>query len=76
MAVKYGKFELPSKIKVDETSRKAHYARFIAEPFERGFGHTIGNALRRIMLTSLKLLRLFLFGSKACLMNIWRSTAS
>lgn len=54
MAVKYGKFELPSKIKVDETSRKPHHARFIAEPFERGFGHTIGNALRRIMLSSLE----------------------
>src|SRR5579872_2536929 len=54
MAVKYGKFELPSKIKVDESSRKQHHVRFIAEPFERGFGHTIGNALRRIMLSSLE----------------------
>ncbi len=35
-------------------SRKPHHARFIAEPFERGFGHTVGNALRRIMLTSLE----------------------
>ncbi|MBS3904751.1 MAG: DNA-directed RNA polymerase subunit alpha [Simkania sp.] len=54
MAVKYGKFELPSKIKVDELSRKPNQVRFIAEPFERGFGHTIGNALRRIMLSSLE----------------------
>lgn len=54
MAVKYGKFELPSKIKVDETSRKENFARFIAEPFERGFGHTVGNSLRRIMLSSLE----------------------
>lgn len=54
MAIKYGKFELPSKIKVDESSRRQHHARFIAEPFERGFGHTVGNALRRIMLTSLE----------------------
>ncbi len=54
MAVKYGKFELPSKIKVDESSRKPNFARFIAEPFERGFGHTVGNALRRIMLSSLE----------------------
>lgn len=54
MAVKYGKFELPSKIKVDESSRKPNFARFIAEPFERGFGHTVGNALRRIMLNSLE----------------------
>jgi DNA-directed RNA polymerase subunit alpha len=52
MAVVYGKFELPAKIKVDELSK--NFARFIAEPFEKGFGHTIGNALRRIMLISLE----------------------
>ncbi|HSW87350.1 MAG TPA: DNA-directed RNA polymerase subunit alpha [Rhabdochlamydiaceae bacterium] len=54
MAVKYGKFELPAKIKVEETTKTDTYARFIAEPFERGFGHTVGNAIRRIMLTSLE----------------------
>jgi DNA-directed RNA polymerase subunit alpha len=54
MAVKYGKFELPTKIKKDESSRTGTFARFIAEPFERGFGHTVGNALRRIILSSLE----------------------
>src|SRR5215475_7842454 len=54
MSVKYGKFEMPSKIAVEDESAKNHYARFIAEPFERGFGHTVGNALRRIMLSSLE----------------------
>lgn len=54
MTVKYGKFELPTKIKVDEADRRATFTRFIAEPFERGFGHTVGNALRRIMLTALE----------------------
>lgn len=54
MAVKYGKFELPTKIKVDEASKSGIFARFIAEPFERGFGHTVGNALRRIILSSLE----------------------
>jgi len=54
MAVKYGKFELPAKIKLDEQSRTHTFARFIAEAFERGFGHTIGNALRRILLSSLE----------------------
>ncbi len=54
MAVKYGKFELPTKIKVDESSRKSNFVRFIAEPFEKGFGHTVGNVLRRIMLNSLE----------------------
>lgn len=54
MALKYGKFEMPEKIKVDESSRKATFARFTIDPFEHGFGHTIGNALRRIMLASLE----------------------
>jgi DNA-directed RNA polymerase subunit alpha len=54
MAVKYGKFELPTKIKVDESSRSGTFARFIAEAFEKGFGHTVGNALRRILLGSLE----------------------
>ena len=54
MAVKYGKFELPTKIKVDESGRSGTYARFIAEPFEKGFGHTVGNALRRIIFSSLE----------------------
>ncbi len=54
MPVKYGKFELPSKIKLDEKDKSETFSRFIAEPFERGFGHTIGNALRRILLTSME----------------------
>ncbi len=54
MAVKYGKFEMPETIKVEESTQSDTYSRFIVEPFERGFGHTIGNALRRVMLTSLE----------------------
>ncbi len=54
MPVKYGKFEMPEKIKLDETSQTSTFARFIVEPFERGFGHTVGNALRRILLASLE----------------------
>lgn len=54
MTVKYGKFELPTNIKIEEASKSDTYSRFIAEPFERGFGHTVGNSLRRIMLTSLE----------------------
>jgi DNA-directed RNA polymerase subunit alpha len=53
MSVVYGKFEMPEKITIEE--KKGHvYARFIAEPFERGFGHTIGNSLRRMLLNSLE----------------------
>lgn len=54
MAIKYGKFQLPNKIQLVEASKDGRFARFAAEPFERGFGHTVGNALRRIMLSSLE----------------------
>ena len=54
MAVKYGKFELPVKIRVDDETKKTTFTRFIAEPFERGYAHTVGNALRRILLTSME----------------------
>lgn len=54
MTVKYGKFEMPEKIKVDESTKSLTFARFIVEPFERGFGHTVGNALRRILLGALE----------------------
>lgn len=52
--VVYGGFEMPEKIRMDESNATPTFARFIAEPFERGFGHTIGNALRRVMLTALE----------------------
>lgn len=52
--VLYDKFEMPEKIKLDESSAKPTFARFIAEPFERGFGHTMGNSLRRMLLTAIE----------------------
>lgn len=42
------------KIILDEKTATPMYGRFIAEPFERGYGHTIGNSLRRILLSSLE----------------------
>lgn len=54
MRVRWRDFELPSKVKVDNTSKTDNFARFTAEPFERGFGTTVGNALRRILLGSLE----------------------
>lgn len=54
MSVKYGKFEMPQKITVGEDKSKPNFGRFVAEPFERGFGHTIGNSMRRMMLSSLE----------------------
>lgn len=50
----YDKFEMPEKIKVEESTATMTYARFIAEPFERGFGHTMGNSLRRMLLTAIE----------------------
>ncbi len=54
MSVKYGKFEMPNSIIIDEKSSRENFSRFIAEPFEKGYGHIIGNSFRRIMLTSLE----------------------
>lgn len=54
MSVKYGKFEMPQRITLDEETATNTYARFVAEPFERGFGHTVGNSMRRMMLASLE----------------------
>ena len=45
-------FERPN-IEVDEISDDNKYGRFVAEPLERGYGNTLGNSLRRIMLSSL-----------------------
>lgn len=43
----------PKKLEVDEKGLTSTYGKFYAEPFERGFGQTIGNSLRRILLSSL-----------------------
>ncbi len=47
-------FQKPKKLEVDRESLSATYGRFWAQPFERGFGTTIGNALRRILLSSIE----------------------
>ncbi len=54
MHVRWRGLELPAKVEVDEKSRSATFGRFIVEPFERGFGTTIGNSLRRILLSSVE----------------------
>ena len=43
----------PKQLEVDERSLTSTYGKFYAEPFERGFAQTIGNTLRRILLSSL-----------------------
>lgn len=54
MRIRWRNFELPSKVSADEESASAEYGRFVIEPFERGFGHTIGNGLRRVLLSSIE----------------------
>ena len=47
-------FVMPKKLAVDEATLTDTYGKFIAEPFERGFGSTIGNSLRRILISSIE----------------------
>ncbi len=54
MRIRWRNFELPSKVQPDAESLTPEFGRFIVEPFERGFGHTIGNGLRRVLLSSIE----------------------
>ena len=54
MHIRWRGLELPSIVECDRDTLTATYGRFVAEPFERGFGVTVGNSLRRIMLSSLE----------------------
>lgn len=54
MRIRWRNFELPSKVLADRQSLSATYGRFVIEPFEKGFGHTIGNGLRRVLLSSIE----------------------
>ena len=54
MRARWRSFELPTRIEVERSSLTPTYGRFIAEPFERGFGITVGNSLRRVLLSSLE----------------------
>jgi DNA-directed RNA polymerase subunit alpha len=54
MHIRWRGLELPSAVTCDAASLTPTYGKFIAEPFERGFGSTIGNGLRRVLLSSLE----------------------
>ena len=54
MRVKWRGLELPTRVERDTTVSSDKYGRFFIEPFERGFGTTIGNGLRRVLLSSLE----------------------
>jgi DNA-directed RNA polymerase subunit alpha len=54
MRIRWREFELPNRVIRDESVSNGQYGLFIAEPFERGFGTTVGNGLRRVLLSSLE----------------------
>ena len=54
MRMKWKGLELPTRVVLDTATATPTYGQFEAEPFERGFGVTIGNSLRRILLSSLE----------------------
>ncbi len=54
MRARWRGFELPTDIRSEKETLTASYGKFTAEPFERGFGITIGNSLRRVLLSSIE----------------------
>lgn len=54
MRIRWRGLELPTRVVRDDATSTPTYGRFLIEPFERGFGTTVGNSLRRILLSSLE----------------------
>jgi DNA-directed RNA polymerase subunit alpha len=54
MRIRWREFELPNRVSMEKETHTDFYGKFIAEPFERGFGITVGNGLRRILLSSIE----------------------
>jgi DNA-directed RNA polymerase subunit alpha len=54
MPARLGRFEMPKSLTKDGASATETYGKFIAEPFEAGYGQIVGNSLRRTLLSSLE----------------------
>ncbi|MBP7055516.1 MAG: DNA-directed RNA polymerase subunit alpha [Candidatus Omnitrophica bacterium] len=54
MGISMKNFEMPKKLVLDESTYTPTYGRFVAEPFERGYGVTVGNSLRRVLISSIE----------------------
>ncbi|MBF0593772.1 MAG: DNA-directed RNA polymerase subunit alpha [Candidatus Omnitrophica bacterium] len=54
MGVKWRDFQMPKRLECDEATYTDRYGKFVAEPFERGYGVTLGNSLRRVLLSSIE----------------------
>ena len=50
----FNELVLPQKIQLEEKTATDFYGKFIAEPYESGYGHTVGNSLRRILLSGME----------------------
>ena len=50
----FNELVLPQKIQLEEKTASDFYGKFIAEPYESGYGHTVGNSLRRILLSGME----------------------
>lgn len=54
MRIRWRNFELPTSVELDKANNTDTYGLFVIEPFERGFGHSVGNGLRRVLLSSIE----------------------
>jgi len=54
MRIRWRGFELPTHVQLEKETGNERYGKFFAEPFERGYGVTVGNSLRRVLLSSLE----------------------
>ncbi|PIP20513.1 MAG: DNA-directed RNA polymerase subunit alpha [Candidatus Omnitrophica bacterium CG23_combo_of_CG06-09_8_20_14_all_40_11] len=54
MGIKWRDFQLPKRLECDESTYTDTYGKFSAAPFERGYGVTLGNSLRRVLLSSIE----------------------
>ncbi len=63
MPIRLSRLEMPTHVQKDEATCTGTYARFVADPFEIGYARTIGNSLRRVLLSSIE-------GSAICSVKI------
>ncbi|MBM3255712.1 MAG: DNA-directed RNA polymerase subunit alpha, partial [Candidatus Omnitrophica bacterium] len=54
MGIKWRDFQLPKRLECEEATYTNTYGKFSAAPFERGYGVTLGNSLRRVLLSSIE----------------------
>jgi DNA-directed RNA polymerase subunit alpha len=52
--MKWKSIQMPKELVIDQSVTDKNHGRFVIEPLERGFGHTLGNAMRRVLLSSIQ----------------------